>query len=119
MAGWLKDAEVIERVLGHIANGTTDLAPEVWREPVANYLSEQRLRAEVERVLRRAPSAFCPSAALAEPGAYVAREAAGTPLLAVRGEDGAVRVFRNACRHRGMQVASGSGTAKAFPCRYH
>ncbi|HXI35394.1 MAG TPA: SRPBCC family protein [Burkholderiales bacterium] len=119
MGAWLKDGEVVERVLGHIAQGTTDVAADVWREPVANYLSEERLRAEIERVLRRAPSAFCPSAALAEPGAYVAREAAGTPLVAVRGEDGKVRAFRNACRHRGMQVASGSGTAKAFPCRYH
>jgi phenylpropionate dioxygenase-like ring-hydroxylating dioxygenase large terminal subunit len=37
----------------------------------------------------------------------------------VRGADGQVRAFRNACRHRGMQVASGSGCARAFVCRYH
>ena len=30
-----------------------------------------------------------------------------------------VRAFRNACRHRGMQVANGSGCAKAFICGYH
>jgi phenylpropionate dioxygenase-like ring-hydroxylating dioxygenase large terminal subunit len=28
-------------------------------------------------------------------------------------------VFRNACRHRGTQLAEGSGCAKAFACRYH
>src|SRR5204863_7595664 len=41
------------------------------------------------------------------------------PLLVVRGADGKVRAFRNACRHRGTQVASGSGCAKVFVCPYH
>ena len=91
----------------------------VWREPVANYLSAERLQAEVARVLRRTPTPFCPSAALPEIGSYVAREAAGIPLVVVRGSDGQVRAFRNACRHRGMQVASGTGCARAFVCRYH
>ena len=45
--------------------------------------------------------------------------AAGTPIVAVRGADGKVRAFRNACRHRGMQVASGTGCQRAFVCRYH
>jgi phenylpropionate dioxygenase-like ring-hydroxylating dioxygenase large terminal subunit len=52
-------------------------------------------------------------------GSYLARTAAGTPLLAVRGADRRVRVFRNACRHRGTQVAEGSGCTAAFMCRYH
>jgi len=52
-------------------------------------------------------------------GARIAREAAGTPIVVVRGSDGKVRAFRNACRHRGMQVASGTGCARAFVCRYH
>src|SRR4030095_1489256 len=50
---------------------------------------------------------------------YVARDAAGTPILAVRGGDGRVRAFHNACRHRGAQLADGSGCQKAFVCRYH
>ena len=69
--------------------------------------------------MRRTPTPFCPSAALAGPGTYIAREAAGVPILVVRGADGQVRAFRNACRHRGMQVASGTGNARAFACRYH
>src|SRR5262249_59115777 len=63
--------------------------------------------------------AFCPSAAVPETGSYVARDAAGTPILAVRGSDGQVRAFRNACRHRGTQLAAGAGCEKAFVCRYH
>src|SRR5262249_16864673 len=54
-----------------------------------------------------------------EVGSHVAREAAGTPLVVVRGPDGTVRGFRNACRHRGMQVANGTGCARALVCRYH
>jgi phenylpropionate dioxygenase-like ring-hydroxylating dioxygenase large terminal subunit len=64
---------------------------------------------------------FCPSAALAGEGAWVARSVAGIPLIAVRGKDGRARVFRNACRHRGMALADdGSGTCeRALVCPYH
>src|SRR4051794_17257662 len=115
----LDEPALAQRILDHIDNGTTDLGDECWQEPVANYRSESRLRSEIECVLRRAWTPFCPSAALDQPGAYVAREAAGTPLLAVRGQDGRVRAFRNACRHRGAQVACGAGRQGGFVCRYH
>jgi phenylpropionate dioxygenase-like ring-hydroxylating dioxygenase large terminal subunit len=115
----LDDAALSERILAHAAAGTTDESAATRREPVANYRSEARLRAEIETVLRRAPAPFCPSAALAEPGRFVAREAAGVPLVAVRDAEGAVRVFRNACRHRGVTIAVGEGCGKAFVCRYH
>ena len=98
MTGFMDDQAVAESVLRHISSRTTDLGEEVWREPVANYRSEERLLEEVHRVLRRSAVPFCPSAALPEAGSFVAREAAGTPLLAVRGRDGRVRAFRNACR---------------------
>src|SRR5262245_34449190 len=99
----LDDPALGQGVFRHIDDGTTDLAEGGWREPVANYRSQARFDAELERVLRRTPTPFCPSAALAEPGAYVARIAAGTPVVALRDAAGAVRAFRNACRHRGMQ----------------
>lgn len=117
-SGLLDDGAVVERILGHIRNRSTDMGEKVWREPVENYRSEKRFASEL-RMLRRATTAFCPSAALPEKGSYVAREAAGVPILAVRGEDGKVRAFRNACRHRGMQVAAGTGCAKSFVCGYH
>lgn len=113
------DEAVARRVLEHIERRTTDKGAEVWREPVANYRSEARFAAEVTRVLRRIPVPFCPSGAIPNPGDYLAREAAGIPLVAVRGTDGRARVFRNACRHRGTQVASGAGCAKTFVCPYH
>jgi len=112
------DQSVAQRILDHIAQGTTDTGADVWHEPVDNYRSPERLAAELA-LLRRLPVPFCPSAALPEPGSYVAREAAGVPLLVVRGADGKARAFRNACRHRGTQLANGAGCAKSFVCPYH
>jgi phenylpropionate dioxygenase-like ring-hydroxylating dioxygenase large terminal subunit len=118
MTRLLSDADVAERIFSHIDNKTTDAGDRVWREPTGNYRSEERFAAEMA-LLRRLPVPFCPSAALPGAGAYVARLAAGTPLLVVRGDDGEVRAFRNACRHRGLPVAEGSGCARAFVCGYH
>jgi phenylpropionate dioxygenase-like ring-hydroxylating dioxygenase large terminal subunit len=117
--GLLDDRAVAQRILDHIDRKTTDRGNEVWREPVANYRSVERLDREITRVFRALPSAFCPSAALPDGGSFVAREAAGTPILAVRGTDKRVRAFRNACRHRGSQVVTGTGRKNAFVCPYH
>ncbi len=114
----LSDDQVIERVFDHIDNNTTDLGTRVWREPTENYRSDARFEAE-RSLFRRLPLVFCPAAALAEPGSYVARQSAGVPVVAVRGEDGQVRAFRNVCRHRGVTLAEGKGCAKAFVCGYH
>jgi phenylpropionate dioxygenase-like ring-hydroxylating dioxygenase large terminal subunit len=119
MPGFLDDTAVAERVLQHIAAGTTDRGAEVWREPVEHYRSPERLAREIRDVLRRFTTPFCPSAALPEAGSYVAREAAGVPVLVVRGRDGRVRAFRNACRHRGTPLVEGAGCAQALVCPYH
>jgi phenylpropionate dioxygenase-like ring-hydroxylating dioxygenase large terminal subunit len=112
------DAAIVERIHMHIANGTTDLADGTLREPVANYRTTERFVAEID-VFRSRPVAFCPGAALAEPGAYLSRDAGGTPVVAVRGDDGVVRAFRNVCRHRGAAVVCGAGRATALACPYH
>ena len=114
----LDEQQTIDRIFTHIDEGTTDLGDTVWREPVENYHSQERFDAEIA-LLRRRPVPFCPSAALPDNGSYIARKAAGTPLVVARGRDGVVRAFINACRHRGMQVASGSGCSRAFVCPYH
>ncbi len=119
MQSLLDDREVAARVLAHVEAGTTDMGEGIWREPVEHYRSADRLKREIESVLRRFPTPFCPSAALPEAGSYVAHEAAGRPIVVVRGSDGQVRGFQNVCRHRGMQIASGAGCARAFVCRYH
>lgn len=118
MPSFMSDSDVVDRVFRHIANGTTDRGETVWREPVENYQSADRFNQELD-VLRSAPVPFCPATAISKPGDYIARNAAGTPLIIVRGHDGEARAFKNACRHRGAEIASGQGCAGAFVCPYH
>ena len=118
MAALLSDSQVVDRVLAHIDNKTTDMGHETWREPVANYRSERRFAAELD-MLRRLTIPYCPSVALPDVGSFVARNVAGTPIVVIRGDDGEVRAFRNACRHRGMRLVEGNGCARALTCGYH
>ena len=111
------DVEIIRRVLAHVDAGTTDEG-DAWREPVENYLDPARFADEL-RLLRSTPSVFVPSAAIPNPGDHVERVAFGVPLFAVRDRDRRARVFRNACRHRGMSIIEGAGCSHALVCRYH
>lgn len=118
MALYLSDNDVIDRVLAHIKNGTTDRGETVWQEPVENYVRQDRL--DKERALfRRFPTAACPSAAIRNHGDYITYAAAGTPLIITRGKDGIARGFKNACRHRGTKIAKDHGCVGAFVCPYH
>ncbi|MGY4654039.1 aromatic ring-hydroxylating oxygenase subunit alpha [Mycobacterium sp. URHB0021] len=111
------DVEIVRRLFTHIDAGTTDEG-EAWREPVANYLDPDRFAAE-RAMLRAMPSVFIPSAAIPKPGDHVERDCFGVPLFAVRGRDQRARVFRNACRHRGLALVESAGCAQALVCRYH
>jgi len=111
------DVQTVRRVLAHIDAGTTDEG-EVWREPIQNYIDPGRFADEL-RLLRSFPSVFIPSASIPNAGDHVERVCFGRPLCAVRGHDQRARVFRNACRHRGMTLVEGSGCSHALVCRYH
>ncbi len=53
-------------------------------------------------------------------GSYKVCDIANTPVLMVRGDDGEVRAFHNACRHRGAPVvAHQCGQARMLSCQYH
>jgi choline monooxygenase len=111
------DVEIVRRVLAHIDAGTTDEG-EAWREPVDNYLDPDRF-ADEWTLLRSLPCAFVPTLAIPNPGDHVERICFGVPLFAVRDHDRRARVFRNACRHRGMALVEGPGCSHALVCPYH
>ncbi|CAN5605107.1 aromatic ring-hydroxylating dioxygenase subunit alpha [soil metagenome] len=57
---------------------------------------------------------------LREPGQYVTSDIAGEPIVAVRGTDGVLRGFFNACRHHAAAVMTESeGKANQLRCPYH
>jgi hypothetical protein len=97
----LSDVNEVQRIFEHIDNSTTDKGDKTWKEPVEKYRSKERLNAEL-KVLQHRGVVFCPSGAFAKPSDYVRRDVAGIPLIAVRGLDGKIRAFKNACRHRSV-----------------
>ncbi len=112
--------QMAQRSLAHARAGTIDQTDGVGRVPAANYLDPDRFEREVDRIFRRTPLVLALSAELPAPGCYKALEAAGRPVLIVRGPDGTVRSFFNTCSHRGAQVvAEGTGKARRFSCPYH
>jgi phenylpropionate dioxygenase-like ring-hydroxylating dioxygenase large terminal subunit len=117
--GYLGDQELIERIFEHLDHGTTDTCEGTWREPVDHYRSPERLSSEIVQILRQRSVVFCPSVVIPDTGSYLARDAAGVPVVVIRGNDGEVRAFRNACRHRGTSLVSGEGCARSFSCPYH
>jgi len=53
-------------------------------------------------------------------GDFRSRNAAGHPMILIRGDDSAIRVLLNTCTHRGAMVCrQKSGNAKSFQCPYH
>ena len=113
--------ELIDRIRAHRAAGdTTDLAPEMYANPVETYVDQARYDVEVERIFRSRPLLACLSADVALPGDYVTLSITDVPVVVIRGEDNVVRAFRNVCRHRGTCVAEGRGnTNRSLMCRFH
>ena len=55
-----------------------------------------------------------------EHGDYIATRLGTHPVFAMRGSDGRIRCFYDACSHRGSKLTGRtSGNAKTITCRYH
>jgi len=88
--------------------------------PAQAYVSQDWF--DAERALLWSRSWVCLTAGSYVPnkGDVIPLDLAGVPLFAMRGRDGAVRVFHNACPHRGMKLVSEKGNAGALlTCPYH
>ncbi len=85
--------------------------------PADRYRSEAWLARE--RSLFAAPRIVAASASVAEPGACVPVDIPGTSAILVRGQDGVLRAFANACRHRATRLVAAACQAKALVCPYH
>ena len=87
--------------------------------PAAFYSSPAFLELEKDAIFRREWVCLGHVGEVAAPGDYFTTELVDEPLLVVRGDDGAVRVLSNVCRHRGNLVAAGKGNKRIFACAYH
>ena len=115
-----KLVSLAKRLLVHNLNGTTDQADEIMIKPVADYIDNEIVSSEVNKIFYDHPVPIALSAELKENNSYKASKAIDTPLLITRGEDGVVRTFINICKHRGAPVCpEGSGKKSKFNCTYH
>jgi choline monooxygenase len=84
------------------------------------YTSPHAFARERDLIFSRSWQLIGPRSRLAEPGSYVATEIAGLKVFVKRGRDGALRGFRNVCRHRGARLLSeGWGRCGPIRCPYH
>jgi phenylpropionate dioxygenase-like ring-hydroxylating dioxygenase large terminal subunit len=88
--------------------------------PTARYTDPAVYALEQERVFGRCWLFAGHESEWPEPGSYRLTTRSGAPIVVVRGEDGVLRAFYNACRHRGAPVTRDDcGTARRLTCQYH
>lgn len=105
------DAEALGRVRLPLEEAST-LPPDAYTSP-GLYEKER------QDIFERSWLAVARTDQIGEPGDYLTLTLLGRPLLIVRGQDGAVRVLANVCRHRAAVIAEGAGSRKLFSCPYH
>lgn len=90
------------------------------RIPLSLYGDPEIHALELDRIFSRNWSFVAHESEIPAPGDYVLRYVAGGPWIVVRGEDGAVHVLFDSCRHRGSQLCRAEkGNATHFRCPYH
>lgn len=84
------------------------------------YADQEVFRVEQERVFGRAWLYVGHETEIPRNGDYVTRQMAQDPVILVRDNHGAVRVFLNMCPHRGsLLVRAEAGNAPSYNCNYH
>jgi phenylpropionate dioxygenase-like ring-hydroxylating dioxygenase large terminal subunit len=101
------------------ANGQP--VPKLPRLPRARYVDEAFLAAEIEQVFKKSWLHLAHVSEFEKEGSYKVFELPSLgPVILIRGENGSVRAFRNACAHRGAAVLKDSaGCRKRMSCPYH
>jgi choline monooxygenase len=90
------------------------------RIPAARYRSREWHELEALRLWPRVWQIACTVDCVREPGDWFEYQIGALSILVVRAEDGELRAFQNACRHRGSSLLHGMGTGLGeIRCPYH
>jgi choline monooxygenase len=88
--------------------------------PVRRYTDPSFFERELRDLWPRVWQLACPVDAVANAGDYHEHRIGPYSVLVVRGDDGELRAFQNACRHRGSAVCEGSGSGLTeLRCPFH
>ncbi len=87
---------------------------------VDRYISPEWAALEHERVWPKVWQIACSLDHVAEPGDFFEYRCGWLSIIVVRGQDGELRAFQNACRHRGNTICQGTGNGLTeLRCPYH
>jgi choline monooxygenase len=90
------------------------------RIPTERYLSPQFAALENELMWPKVWIVACTLDHVADPGDFFEMRFGWNSVIVVRGDDGVLRAFQNACRHRGNALCQGSGSGLSeLRCGYH
>jgi glycine betaine catabolism A len=92
------------------------------RLPAAVYTDPAQYQVELAGLFYSLPLCLGHADQIGAPGNVLARDIAGLPLLLTRDTAGVVRVFLNACRHRGTLLVKEQATVcrrTSMSCLYH
>lgn len=88
--------------------------------PAWTYLNAELLELEYERVILPSWQFVCHQNQVKEAGDFATLDLMRDSIIVMRGKDGALRAFQNACRHRGAKLLDGEGSCKhRITCPYH
>lgn len=112
--------KIARELLSHIDDRTTTRVDSTAVNDATNYTSNHVLKLERKKIFGEYPLVAALSVDLPTPGSFLTEEFTGTPVLLARGEDGVVRAFLNACRHRGSRLVNEpQGQRLRFSCPFH
>jgi phenylpropionate dioxygenase-like ring-hydroxylating dioxygenase large terminal subunit len=110
----------IKELLTRLDAGTNVDAGGQRRNPTSVYVDTDLAQREWQMFFRGHPQLIGLSGDLPSAGSFMTVDDFGTPIIAVRGEDGMFRAMVNACRHRGARVVSEArGAHTRFSCPFH
>ena len=103
------------RILSQAGNATSMRGLPAW-----TYFNAELTDLEYERLIRPSWQFVCHANQLRKPGDFATLDMLRDSIIVIRGKDGVVRAFANACRHRGSRLLDGAGSCRGrITCPYH
>lgn len=103
------------------APDTAPLDEEAYSLPSWIYRDPEFFEREKETVFRTSWQLLCHLSDVPKPGDFHSFDFLGESIVALRGDDGAVRSFHNVCRHRASRLLDGpkGHCGRRITCPYH
>lgn len=87
--------------------------------PSHTYVDDAVFDFELRAIFDRSWMYFAPRENLAQPGSVVTGQIGRVPVIVARADDGELRGFVNACRHRGYTLVAEDKQCSRIQCAYH